>query len=161
MLHGLTGWDWFIGLTLLLSIGVGIWRGLTRTVFAIGAWVLSFLGAPVLAGLLGAHYSQGSVAWFTLAGVFVLMFALIRFSGFALARGLANAGLGGIDRALGAVLGLVRALVIVAVAAVGAFAFGYHKSAAWQRAASKPMLNLIVDRLQPFLPERISGIRKT
>jgi membrane protein required for colicin V production len=157
----LTGWDWFIALVLLLSVGIGIWRGLVRTVFALGAWVFAFLGTPVVASLLGVQMSSSTPNWVMFAVVFIALFAVIRFTGFVLARGLAKAGLGGLDRGLGAALGIVRALVFVALAAVAGLALGMHKQAAWQSAFSRPVLDGIIQKLAPFLPERITGIRKT
>ncbi|MFO0459874.1 MAG: CvpA family protein, partial [Burkholderiales bacterium] len=47
MLDTVTGWDWFVAIVLLLSVGIGALRGLVRTVFALGAWVVALLGVPI------------------------------------------------------------------------------------------------------------------
>ena len=38
MLDAITPWDWFVLIVAVLSIGIGLVRGLVRTVFAVAAW---------------------------------------------------------------------------------------------------------------------------
>ena len=57
--------------------------------------------------------------------------------------------------------GVLRALVVVAIAAVAGSAVGWNREPAWLEARSRPLLDGLVARLQPFLPERVSGIRRT
>lgn len=158
---GLTGWDWLVLLTFALSVALGAVRGLVRSVFAIGAWVVAFLGTPLLGAVAIETLSLQSGGLWAYAAAFVALFAAVRVLGSALAGGLHKAGLGGADRGLGAALGVLRALVVVAVAAVAGSAVGWNREPAWLEARSRPLLDGLVARLQPFLPERVSGIRRT
>lgn len=157
---GLTGWDWLVLLTFAVSVGLGAVRGLVRSVFAIGAWIMAFLGAPLLGAVaIDALSLQAGGLW-VYAAAFVALFAAVRLLGRLLAGGLHKAGLGSVDRGLGAALGVLRALVVVAIAAVVGSALGWHREPAWQQAHARPLLDGLVARLQPFLPERVSGIRR-
>ena len=157
----LTGWDWFVLLAFGLSIGLGMVRGLVRSVFAIGAWVIAFLGTPLVGTVATDAFGlQAGGLWIYLV-VFVLLFVAVRVIGGLVAGGLQKVGLGSADRLLGAVLGVVRALVVVAVAALVGATVGWNREPAWREAQSRPLLDTLVERLQPFLPERVSGIRKT
>ena len=46
-LSSFTAWDWFVLIVFLLSIVLGIWRGLVRTVFGLAAWIAALIGAPM------------------------------------------------------------------------------------------------------------------
>jgi membrane protein required for colicin V production len=160
-LAGVTGWDWFVLAVFVLSVGLGLFRGLVRTVFAFGAWVIGLLGVPLaspfLVGLLPAEVPRAVI--YVL--VFVLLFVAVRMVGGLAARAMRGVGLGGADRFLGAVLGIGRAVIIVLLVALGAHLAGLSKESAWQQAMSRPLLDGLVGWAEPFLPERISGVRRT
>jgi membrane protein required for colicin V production len=160
-----TGWDWFVIATLIVSTALGLFSGLVRTVFALAGWIIALVGAPLAApGVIGAT----GWTWHPLLVIAILFFALlifVRLLGALLSAMLSKAGLGGIDRLLGGVLGVARALLIVAVAAVVASALGAQHDPAWQRALSRPLLEQLVMLADPWLPERggvsVSGLRRT
>lgn len=157
----LTGWDWFVLLAFALSIGIGVARGLVRSVFAIGAWIIAFLGTPLVGAIaIDALGLQSGGLWMYLA-VFILLFIAVRLIGGLVAGGLHKVGLGNADRVLGATLGVLRALVVVAIAAVVGVAVGWNREPAWTQAQSRPLLDGLVKRIEPFLPEKVSGIRRT
>jgi membrane protein required for colicin V production len=157
----LTGWDWFVIGVVALSVVFGLLRGLVRTLFALGAWIGGLLGTPFAGAALLPHVGASVPAWVVYGAVFVGLFVSIRLVGSIAARALRGLGLGGADRALGGVLGVARALLIVLLVAVGAHVAGMSREPAWQRAMSRPLLDAIVDWVEPLLPERISGIRRT
>jgi membrane protein required for colicin V production len=160
-LGAITGWDWFVLSVFVLSVGLGLFRGMVRTVFAFGAWVVGLLGvpfaSPFLIGLLPAEVPRPVI--YVL--VFLLLFVAMRMLGGLAARALRGVGLGGADRFLGAVLGIGRAVIIVLLVALGAHLAGLSKESAWQQAMSKPLLDALVVWAEPFLPERVSGVRQT
>ena len=156
----LTGWDWIVVLIAIVSMAFGIWRGLVRTAAGLLAWVGAFLLAPIGASLLGPML--GSVpGWVQLALAFLLGFLLIQLGGAVLARLVHGIGLGGVDRALGALLGLARGLAITGLLATSAVALGLEQSPAWQQATSRNLLESLVDlvyeRLGERLPKRVPG----
>lgn len=160
-MSGLTAWDWFVLLVVVLSTAIGVARGMVRSIFAIGAWVVAFLGTPLVGSILIQSFSLQSGGLWVYLAAFVVLFVAVRGVGALVAGGLKKVGLGGPDRVLGAALGVLRALVIVALAAVAGSTLGMDREAAWTEAWSRPLLDGLVARLEPFLPERVSGIRRT
>jgi membrane protein required for colicin V production len=161
MLDAVSGWDWFVGIVLVLSVAIGVVRGLVRTVFALGAWVIALLGVPIAGPPLDRALPEAvpqMVAWLI---VFLLLFVAVRMLGALAARALHGIGLGGADRLLGAVVGVARAVLVVLVVAVGAHLAGFSKQPAWKQAMSRPLLDALVQWAEPFLPERVSGVRRT
>lgn len=158
----LTGWDWFVIATLLISVALGVWRGLVRTVFALAGWVVALIGAPLATGPLLAATGWSMPPLFVTAIVFFALLVSVRMLGGLLARALAKVGLGGADRSLGALLGVVRALIVVTVVALVARQFGSDREPAWQRAVARPLLEELVSLALPYLPApRQETIRDT
>jgi membrane protein required for colicin V production len=160
-IDGLTGWDWFVGGVFLVSVGFGLLRGLVRTVFALAAWIVALVGMPIAGWHVLARLGEQVPAWVVYGGSFLALFVLVRLAGGLLARGLRGVGLGGADRFLGGVLGLARAALVVLLAAAGAHLAGLSDEPAWQQARSRPLLEAMVEWVQPWLPEDQSGIRRT
>lgn len=161
MLDAITGWDWFVAIVVVLSVGFGLMRGLVRTVFALAAWVVGLLGVPLFAPHVVALLPDAvprPVVYFL---IFLVLFVAVRMLGSLAARGLRGLGLGGADRLLGAVLGTLRAAIVILLAALGTHLAGYSKHPSWTQALTRPLLDGLVQRAEPFLPERLSGVRRT
>ncbi len=160
-----TGWDWFVIAALIVSTTLGLFSGLVRTVFALAGWVIALVGAP-LATPAAIHATGWTLhPLLVMAILFFALLIFVRLLGAMLSAMLARAGLGGLDRVLGGLLGVARALLIVAVAAVVASALGAQHDPAWQRALSRPLLEQLVMLADPWLPEHggvsASGLRRT
>jgi membrane protein required for colicin V production len=161
MLDAITGWDWFVAIVVVLSVGFGLMRGLVRTVFALAAWGVGLLGVPLISPYALRMLPDAvphPVVYFV---VFLVLFVAVRMLGSLAARGLRGLGLGGADRLLGAALGTLRAAIVILLAALGTHLAGYSKHPSWTQALSRPLLDGLVQRAEPFLPERLSGVRKT
>jgi membrane protein required for colicin V production len=160
----LTGWDWVVLVIMLLSVGFGVWRGLIRTVFALLAWIVALVGTPMLlpvvAPLIAPIFNIEST-WLLAVPIFILLFIAVRIIGGLISAGLGKAGLGSVDRLFGGLLGFARAAIVVAVVAFVAKQFGLHEQALWKQSVSRPFMEMMVFWLEPFLPERLSGIQKT
>ena len=153
ILAALTGWDWFIVTVALISTALGIWRGMIRTVFGLAAWVLGVVGAPLLGMLIASEFGiTGVPIWVLYIVAFLLTFMAVRLAGALFLRGARSVGLAGVDRVLGAALGVVRAGLVILVAAVIAHRLGFAQSASWQAAASRPLLETMIEVAQPWLP---------
>lgn len=156
----LTGWDYFVGLVLLLSLGFGVVRGLIRTVFAFAAWVIAFFGTNLFSPELMRIGNLAEHPWVVVIVLFVALFLLVRVAGRLLARGVKAVGLGGVDRLLGAGIGVLRALFVIAVAVAGARMLGLNQDAGWQQALSRPLLEHTLRVVEPYLPAQVTGIRQ-
>ena len=160
-LDAITGWDWFVAIVLLLSVGLGLVRGLVRTVFALGAWVVAVVGVPLAGPPLARVLPEAVPHAVAFVTVFLLFFVAVRVLGNLAARALHGIGLGGADRFLGAVLGVARAALVVLVVVLGAYVAGFSKYPSWTQALSRPLLDGMVRFAEPFLPEKVSGVRRT
>lgn len=153
VLAAFTGWDWFIVTVALISTGLGVWRGMIRTVFGLAAWVLGVVCAPLLGMLIAREFGiTGVPIWVLYIVAFLLTFMAVRLAGALFLRGARSVGLAGVDRVLGAALGVARAGIVILVAAVIAHRLGFAQSAAWQAAASRPLLETMIEVAQPWLP---------
>ncbi len=149
----LTSWDWFIITVALISTGLGVWRGMIRTVFGLAAWILGIVGAPLIGMIIGQQFGiTGLPMWVLYIVAFLLTFIVVRLTGALFLKGARSVGLAGVDRMLGAALGVARAGLVILVAAVIAHRLGFSQAASWQSAAARPLLETMIEVAQPWLP---------
>ncbi len=156
----LTGWDYFVIATLLVSVALGLLRGLVRTVFALAGWVVALVGAPLATGPLLAATGWSLNPLFVGVLIFFALLISVRLLGALIARALRKVGLGPADRSLGALLGVARALIIVTVVALVGRHFGADREPAWQQALSRPLLDELVSWVTPYLPARSEPVKQ-
>jgi len=149
-----TAWDWLVVLIAMTSVIFGFWRGLVRTAAGLLAWVGAFFLAPLGVTVLAPVFG-GVPSWVLLALGFLLGFVVIQLGGALLARLVQGVGLGGVDRLLGAVLGLARALAIAALLATAGVALGLDRSPSWQDARCRPLLEELIDLVYGRLGDRL------
>jgi membrane protein required for colicin V production len=141
-----------------LSILLGLWRGLVRTLFGLAAWAISLFASPFLAQVLGERFDW---SWSLSLGLsFLAIFMAMRLIGSLTARALVKVGLSSVDRLLGALFGCARALLVIGLLATIAHSFKLDKTATWREAACAPLLDGIVQWVEPMLPERFGGPTK-
>lgn len=156
----LTAWDYGLALIGLLSIGFGLWRGLIRTVFALAGWVAALVAVPSLGPIAADSMALLDNAWVAYVLVFLVALIGTRMLGGMLARGAKSAGLAGVDRLLGGALGVARALLILVVIVIAAKMSGLNESPSWKLSLSRPLLEQTLRFIEPYLPEKISGIKQ-
>lgn len=142
---------------LVASVLWGIWRGLVREVISIGAWVLAFLGANLFAGPLGdALPTVLPTPEIRMAVAFVVVFIAILAVCALLSRLLSKlvhgAGLGELDRSLGGVFGVARALLILLAFALVAGLTALPRQPVWRNSISGPLLAQAVLAIKPWVP---------
>jgi membrane protein required for colicin V production len=159
----LTGWDYLLALVLGISVLIGLIRGMIRTVFALGAWVVALLGAPQLAPLAIEYSGFQDRSWIMVVLVFIVLFVLVRLLGALVSKAINGIGLGGADRLAGGLFGVLRALVLVALLVAAARLTGMDQDQSWQKAYSRPLLEAIAEVIDPYLsaqPERQIRLRE-
>ena len=145
-----------------ISVVWGAWRGLVREVISLGGWVMAFLAANLLAGPLGEALPD-SIArpelrvLLAFAGIFVLTLALSTLVGVFLARLLKAAGLDGLDRTLGALFGVARALLILLALALLAGLTRLPGDPAWTQSVTGPLLAQAAMAAKPWLPPALAS----
>ena len=153
--------DWIFLGVLVASLVIGAWRGLVFEVLSLLGWVVSFFVAQWfaqdVANWLPMGDSAGALRY--AAGFVVVFIASVFVWGFltSLAKRLIDAmGLRPADRALGAIFGLLRGLVLLLAVAVVAGLTPVGAAAWWQESQAAPVLAQVLQGLKPALPEEFS-----
>jgi membrane protein required for colicin V production len=155
--------DWLLCAVLLLSMLLGAWRGLVYELMSLAAWVAAFVLAQWLAQdvALMLPFLQSAAAQVQYAAAFVLVFVASLFAaGFlswVLKKVVETVGLRPVDRALGAVFGLVRGVLLLLVATVLIQLLGMAHQAWWQEAQGPVWLDVLLNGLKPVLPEALQA----
>ena len=156
------GWvDLTLLAVLVVSVVVGLWRGLVFELMALVGWVVAYVAAQAWSPLLAPHLPVGAPGSAVQQGAaFTLTFlvALIAWAIVArLVRLLVHATpLTFIDRVLGAGFGLLRgAVLLLAVSTVVAFTPA-ARSQPWQDSTGAAWLGAALQGLKPVLPLEVS-----
>lgn len=153
----MTAFDYVVLTVIGLSALVGVWRGLVSEILALVAWVAAFLVARASALEVAAKLS-GQIAEpgirLAVAYVLVLFGVLLVF---AIARMLISlllkaAGLGLLDRSLGAAFGVLRGVLAVWMVVLVAGMTPLPKADWWRDAMLAPPLETVVIAVKPWLP---------
>jgi membrane protein required for colicin V production len=145
-----------------LSAVLGMWRGLAREVMSLGAWLIAFLAANLLAGPLGEALPQSIRSpelrvLIAFVALFLVVLVLVTLAGFLMSKMIRAMGLGGLDRTLGALFGLTRALVIALAFALIAGLTRIPLDPMWRESVSGPLLARGATALKPWLPPALAS----
>lgn len=154
--------DWIAVALLVVSMLLGLVRGLVFEVISLAGWVVAFVAAQWLAEDVGRWLPFGDPAasWRYAAG-FVLVFVGVAFSvGLlaALTRKLVAAiGLRPVDRILGGVFGVARGAMAMLAVAVVVHLLALSDSAWWHESRSAIVLDAALQGLKPALPDKLAS----
>ena len=153
--------DWLLCGVLLLSMLLGAWRGLVYELMSLAAWVAAFVLAQWLAQDVAQMlpFLQSAAEKVRYAAAFVLVFVLTLFAaGFLswlLKKVVETVGLRPVDRALGALFGVARGVLLLLVATVVVQLLGMASQPWWQEAQGPVWLDVLLNGLKPVLPEAL------
>ena len=150
--------DWILLAVMLLSMLLGLWRGLVFEVISLASWVVAFFLAQWLAPdvaqvlpMAGAtepiRYAAGFVA------VFVGCLVAGGIIAFVIKKLLAAVGLGFLDRLLGGAFGLLRGLVVVLAVAVVVQMTPLDSAAFWKASQGARWAETALAALKPLMPQ--------
>jgi membrane protein required for colicin V production len=144
-----------------ISVLIGIWRGVVSELLALAAWLVAFFTAR--------EFATSLVPWLTnwiaepslclavaYAGIFVgvlLIFAILRF---AISMMISAAGLGVLDRLLGAFFGAVRGTLIVLIAVMIAGLTPLTAQPYWRDAVLARPLETAVFAVKRWMPAELA-----
>jgi membrane protein required for colicin V production len=146
---------------LLLSLGLGLWRGFVLEALALIGWVVAYFAAHWLAPQWAPHLPMGEPGSnLNYAASFALAFMAVLI-GWGLAsrvlRLLVNATpLRGADRVLGAAFGLLRGVLLLMVLATLVAQTPAAGSEPWSRSQGAQWLAVAMQGLKPLLPPDIA-----
>ncbi|AVO51178.1 colicin V synthesis protein [Melaminivora suipulveris] len=150
--------DWIFLTVLVASLLIGAWRGLVFELLSLAGWLAAFVAAQWFAAPVGAWLPMGETdaVWRHVAG-FALVFVAVVFAvGLvtAVLRKLVHAvGLRPADRALGAVFGLLRGVVLLLALALVVGWMQMTDAPWWRQSRGATLLQQALAGLQPALPE--------
>jgi membrane protein required for colicin V production len=162
----LTSIDWIILAVLAFSCALGIWRGLVREVFSLAGWVAAVVLSLRYAAALGMEL-PGDIDWpvlrtsIAVAIIVVVCVFTAAIIGWLVHKFIAVARLSGTDRMLGAVFGLLRAILIIFAAVYFTSRTALAQQPAWKNALLVPAFDAGVRWLAPHLPVPFSPVAAT
>jgi len=146
---------------LLISIGLGLWRGLVFEVMSLAGWVVAYFAASPLAPVIEQMLPEDK---FGPAAVHVVALALAFFAVlivWSLATRLVKAlihatPLSVVDRLGGAGFGALRGVFIALLLVLVIGASPLAQSATWQASRAAPVLASVLQEAAPLLPEPLA-----
>lgn len=153
--------DWVLLTALLLSVVLGLWRGLVYEVLSVVGWVAAFVLAQAFADQAGAWLPiDGLSPPLRLAAGFVLVFVMVAFAAglgaWLVQKLVASVGLRPVDRVLGGAFGLLRGLVILLAVAFVVNMTQMQGAAWWRDSATASVLSAALHEIKPLLPEVVA-----
>jgi membrane protein required for colicin V production len=150
--------DWVVLAALAASVLLGAWRGLVFEVLSVLSWIAAFFIAQWLAPDVAAMLPMGgSGEPVRYAAGFVLVFIGAVFAGGLLAwltkKLIEAVGLRPADRALGALFGLARGVVLVLALAVVVHMTFLKDGVWWKESMTAGVATAALRGLQPVLPD--------
>lgn len=146
-----------VAVVLVLSLLLGLWRGLVFEVLSLLVWVVAWLVAHIFADdvaawSLGASWAPAMRHWVGWASVFVLALMAGRLVVWSIQQLLHMSPLAGLDRLLGGVFGLLRGGLIVLVVVMLVDETPLSKQAAWQQAMAVQWSQRVLAIVLPLMP---------
>jgi membrane protein required for colicin V production len=148
-----SGADWAIVGALVLSTVAAISQGFFQEAFSLAGVVVGFLTASWGYRAIAAHLSYVNPPWVAdIIGFFIIFLLVVILAG-TIGRitswGMKQAGLRGIDRALGGAFGLLRGALVVTIVLMATAAFA--PQAPWLQKSELAPYFLVVGRAASWL----------
>ncbi|MBH1987919.1 MAG: CvpA family protein [Burkholderiales bacterium] len=147
-------------LGLAISVLVGIWRGLVTELMALLGWVVAYLAAQFLGADVGRHVPVGEIGSRTnvvagMAIAFMLTWITWAILTWGITQILKASGLGGADRLLGAVFGLMRGLIVALALSSFVSMTPLAQAESWRASRGVGWLDAALQGLRPILPPEV------
>ncbi len=157
--------DFIVAVVMILSIVLSVLRGFTREVLTLvalgGAVAAAYFGLPVIEPAFRHLFEDAGTARIA-GGIIVFFVVLIALSllGHQIGKLLTKAGLGPVDRMLGPVFGIARAVLLLCILYVGLqwFLGEGNMPDAIKHARSTPLIAKTSNRLVEMLPEHVQAL---
>lgn len=152
----MTALDWLFVAGLLASVALGVWRGFVYEVLSVLNWLLALVLAQWLGDWVGDHLPISTSEELRHIAGFVLVFVLSVFAGglvvWGLPKLLERAGLRPVDRVLGGVFGVLRAVILMLALTVLVLMTPYKSQAGWRASLAADTSVWMLKKLKPVLP---------
>ena len=153
--------DWVIIAVVVLSLGVGLFRGFVREVFALLGWIIAGIVATHFAGdmarLLPDVVPGPELRW--IVGFILVFFVMLLLGGFTalfVSRLTRAAGLGVSNRLLGALFGFARGVAVLVLIVLLAGLTSLPSDPRWRSSYFSKPLESVALAMRPLLPDSIA-----
>lgn len=154
--------DGVIAIVILLSAGISWMRGFVKEVLSliawIGAFIVGFLFSHHLAEFFTNYIKMPSLRVVLAFGIlFLLTFILISLINFALSFLIQRIGLSGFDRICGALLGVIKGMLLVGLVLLMVRLTPLVEEPWWKHSFLIPKFGQIENWLRSFMPEYVEN----
>ena len=155
--------DYIIVSIVVVSILISLMRGFLKECISLFVWFLGFWVAikfyHSFAVILAPYIASESIRQIGgFIGLFLLVLILGALFNYMLGFLVVKSGLSGTDRLFGMVFGCARGILLVAVILLMISATSFVEDDWWKKSILIPHLQVLVDWLRAFLPEKITSI---
>lgn len=152
--------DWILIGLLVISVAVGLWRGLVFEVLSIVGWFVAYFAAPYVSPITAQWLPEQKLTPATLqvlAFVIAFLMVLLIWSlGAKLIRSLIHATpLSIVDRVGGAGFGVLRGVLFALLLVLVLGLTPVRETAPWQDSVLAPPLLALLQGIKPVLPEQL------
>lgn len=155
--------DYIIIAVIIISTLISLIRGFFKELISLAIWILGIWVAikfhATFAEVFAPYISNISlrlIIGFASLFLSVLIFGAI--FGYFLSFVIAKSGMSGFDRLLGMIFGCVRGVLLIAVVLLLISTTSFVQDDWWQKSVLIPHLQLLVDWLRVFLPQKITTL---
>ncbi len=150
--------DIIIAVALVASIVVGLVRGFVKEALSIvtllvAIWAALYFG-PVVGGVSKSWLSSAELQiWFGRVLVFGVILSVGGLLGWGISKLVRVSMLGGLDRMLGSLFGIVRGILLVAVFVIGGQFAGFDNDGWWLKSRLLPHFEVVADWIKVLAPK--------
>lgn len=155
----MTFFDYAVVGLVVLSLLLGVMRGVVSEVLSLAAWVLAIVAAKLIGPKLAPEFAQWifepSLQYLAAFAVIVVAILIVGAIIKLMMKSFIKAiGLGVIDRVLGALFGMARGVAVVLIIVATGGLTAIPKQSWWRDAALSPPLETVVIGIKPWLPQQ-------
>lgn len=159
----LTYADYAILGIVVLSTLISLMRGFVKEALSLATWIIAFVIAfqfsESLAQILAPYIATPSLRVIvSFSGLFIATLILGALVNFLFSRLIVSSGLGGTDKSLGMIFGLIRGILLVAVMLSLLTLTAFTQDQWWVNSVFIPHFKPLIVWLKGFLPEKIEKL---
>lgn len=162
----MTAIDYTILVILVFFALLSYAHGLAAEVFSVLKWAVSLLGARLLEPTIShLFFSSFEPIWLRRILSFAIFFLIFYFVFSFFSRGithiLAALGLGGVNRILGVIVGVIKGLLVITLLYFLLSYTDFPQQAMWQRSLFLPYFSALLSLLAPYAKEVFGYLQHT
>ena len=151
----MTQLDYVVLAVLLVSILIGVFRGLVGEIFSLIGWVVGFFAAAQLTPQIMTWFPNlpkfaGSLIGFS--SILIIVLFAMRLVSMGLSRIIKLVGLAWLNLGLGGLFGLCRGLIIVVMGTLVAGMTKLPSEPFWRNAVVREPIETMATTVKPWLP---------